>query len=301
MKMGKITKWLPKWFLIIICVFYFFWGNFWILVLFDSKFHVFNLVGGKSSALVKGDEIPSFDLTNNQEGKNVNSVYGSWGKNLFVFLDPSDSISCREISYLEKIVGSETEKKLKLFVIPVPDSLSTSNLSQEKSKTWLWHLNAELSWKHQLLPTFWLVENGVLVDLQDGFLSYEELKELIENFVHPYGTSGQLVQYTPDNWSQIIPPDSVYNITWSLNEIQWLFSKTISQGSLPKVRVSLTWNPMDSSLNYEVKIFDRVCDCEGLPVEAFNLAVVKINPLDAQILSSEIFEAIPESNLNQML
>jgi hypothetical protein len=39
---------------------------------------------------------------------------------------------------------------------------------------------------------------------------------------------------------------------------------------------------------------DRVCDCKGLPTKAFNLAKVGLNPIDTQIVSLNIVEALSE-------
>lgn len=112
-----------------------------------------------------------------------------------------------------------------------------------------------------------------------------------------YHTKGEMnfpVTYSPEIWSQIFPPQKAYDKAWSLNEVQQLFGETVSRGSVPSSKVALIWNPKDSSLFWQVEFVDRVCDCKGLPKDAFNLAKIRINPIDTQIVSLNIIEALSE-------
>jgi hypothetical protein len=102
------------------------------------------------------------------------------------------------------------------------------------------------------------------------------------------------VVYSPGNWSRIFPPKQAYDKVWSLNEVQQLFRQTLSQGSMPASKVALIWNPKDSSLFWQVEFVDRVCDCKGLRTNALNLAEVRLNPIDKQIVSLTIIEALSE-------
>ncbi|MGB8657086.1 MAG: hypothetical protein WCE90_04795 [Candidatus Zixiibacteriota bacterium] len=278
------------------------WGTFWTIIVFDSKYHVLNLFQNKSFVLAKGGDIPSFNLCNYHTKERVNSVNDSWGKNLFVFFDPDHSKSWEEISYLENMVDVEANKNLKIFIISTSDSLGFCNWdkAKQKSKLWFWRLTSKLPWKYRLMPTIWYVENGRLTDLQEGFLSCQELEDQIRSFVHPDSPRHKAVVYSLQNWSRIIPPKDACNKAWSSDQVRQLFSKTVSQGSVPVSTVALIWSQKDSSLFWQVELVDRVCDCKGLPAGAFNLAKVKMNPIDGQIVSSEIIEAIPEKDFKQI-
>jgi hypothetical protein len=108
------------------------------------------------------------------------------------------------------------------------------------------------------------------------------------------GTTNPPVVYSPGNWLRIFPPKQAYDKAWSLNEVQQLFGETVSRGSTPSSKVALIWNPKDSSLFWQVEFVDRVCDCKGLPKDAFNLAKIRINPIDTQIVSLTIVETLSE-------
>lgn len=292
-RLAKITGWCIVGLVLL-------WGTFWTVIVFDSKYHVLNLFQSKSFVLAKGKEIPGFDLYNYHTKESANSINNSWGKNLFIFFDPNYSKSWEEISYLENISDVKADEDMKIFVISISDSLGFYNWNKTKSKLGFWKLTSGMLWRYRLLPTIWFVENSRLVDFQEGFLSYEELEDQIQNFVHPNSPRHQQVVYNSENWSRIFSPKEAYDKAWSLDEVQQLFSKTVSQGSVPVSKVALFWNPRDSSLFWQVELVDRVCDCKGMPAAAFNLARVKLNPIDGQIVSSEIIEAIPEKDFKQI-
>lgn len=118
-----------------------------------------------------------------------------------------------------------------------------------------------------------------------------------------YQTKGRTsppVVYNAGNWSRISPPKQAYDKAWSLNKVQQLFSETVSRGSVPLSKIALIWNPKDSSLFWQVEFVDRVCDCKGLPIDAFNLAKVRINPIDTQIVSMNIIEALSEKEFIEL-
>lgn len=277
------------------------WGTFWTVIVFDSKYHVFNLFHGKSVVLTKGKDIPRFDLTNFATKEKVNSTRESWGKNLFVFVYPQSWESRKEILNIEKIINTQAKQNLRVFVIFLSDSLDSCNLSKVTSKPGYWKLSSKLFWSYRVLPTIWFVENNRLIDLQEGFLSYEELENRIQNFIHPTYSRQKPAVYNSKNWSRIFPPNEAYDIAWSLDEVQQLFSKTTSQGSAPVSKVALIWDQRDSSLFWQVEFVDRVCDCKGLPADLFNLAKVKINPIDEEVMNLEIIEAIPEKDIKGIL
>ena len=201
---------------------------------------------------------------------------------------------------LENIV--EENKNLKILFISISDSLGFYNWDKAKAKPKpsFWKLASKSPWKYRILPTIWYVENGRLTDLQEGLLSYQELEDQILNFENPDSPRHQPITYSPQNWSRIITPKEAYNKAWSLDKVQELFSKTVSQGSVPLSKVALNWNQKDSSLIWQVELIDRVCVCKGLPADAFNLAKVKIDPIDGEVVGIDIMEAIPEKDFKQI-
>jgi hypothetical protein len=276
------------------------WGTFWTVVVLNWRYHVLDLFRRESANLVKGEMIPSFDLLNGASGKKANSIELSWGKNLFVFINGNEQRLVQEILPAEGMDDPREGRDFKVFVIPLKNASTSSEFEKDRSELGYWRLTSELSWRYRLLPAVWCVENARWVDLREGVSSTEELQEKIRNFVNSRSMTRRSIPYSRETWSRILPPSEVSERAWSLDQVRQLFSRTFSRGSLPLRRVVLIWDQEDSSLVWQVELIDRVCDCGGSPADAFNLARVRIDPIDGQVVNLEILEAIPEHDFERI-
>ena len=104
----------------------------------------------------------------------------------------------------------------------------------------------------------------------------------------------------PELWSKIIMPEKAYDKAWSLKEVQQLFNKTLAQGSKPLTEAGLFWNQADSSIFWRITFTDRVCDCAGEEIDAFNYARVVLNPMNLKVLELDLWEGIPEKTFEEI-
>ncbi len=278
----------------------FLWGTFWTVVVLNWRYHVLDTFPRESANLAKGEIIPSFDLVNEASGKKANSIELSWGKNLFVFINGNEQRLVLQILPLEGMDDPREGRDFKVFVIPLRNASTSSESEKDRPEPRYWRLTSELSWSYRLLPTVWFVENARLVDVQEGLLSPADLQVKIQNFVSPRSLTRRPARYSQEMWPQILPPSEASDRAWSLNEVRQLFDRTFSRGSTPLRKVALIWDQEDSSLVWQVELIDRVCDCGGSPANAFNLARMRIDPIDGRVVNLEILEAVPEHDFERI-
>lgn len=64
--------------------------------------------------------------------------------------------------------------------------------------------------------------------------------------------------------------------------------------------IGLIWDQADSSVFWRLIFSDRVCDCQGKGVDAFNYAKVILNPVSLEVVELDLQENVPEREFEKL-
>ncbi|MEW5702141.1 MAG: hypothetical protein AB1792_07935 [Candidatus Zixiibacteriota bacterium] len=218
-------------------------------------------------------------------------------KTAIVFFDPADDDSRDLVGRLTggRLPAINTGVRPLALVLKTPARVPGSPTSVDALGCF--RLDEETTQRLRYLPSAWLIRDGAVQAVIEGFGGAEALAASVTEFVGTASGNKVWPKMAVSGWGRIIPPESALQEATGLQRVRDFLGPGSTSQSRVMTRVALVWRSSDSTSAWQIDLAKPNCNCPFDRVERWDETRVMLDPTNGQVLDVIVRGALTTAEL----